>query len=62
MSKRLILETLISLHKKVDVNALSDDQWREYQKERQRLERELAGRSRRELCQRKIDSKYSKNN
>ena len=41
MSKRRLLELMISLHKKVDVNALSDDGWREYQKERQEMEEAL---------------------
>lgn len=38
MKKKRLLELMISLHKKVDVNALSDDGWREYQKERQEME------------------------
>jgi hypothetical protein len=32
------IELMISLHKRVDVNALSDDDWREYQRERQEME------------------------
>ena len=33
---------MISLHKKVDVNALSDDGWREYQRERREMEEALS--------------------
>jgi hypothetical protein len=32
------IELMLSLHKRVDVNALSDDDWREYQRERQEME------------------------
>jgi IS1 family transposase len=38
MTKARQIELMISLHKKVDVNALSDDGWREYQRERQEME------------------------
>jgi hypothetical protein len=41
MKNKRLIEIMISIHKKVDVNALSDDQWREYQKERQEMEQEL---------------------
>lgn len=37
MSHKRMLELLISLHKKVDVNALSDSGWREYQQERREI-------------------------
>lgn len=40
--KKRMLEMMISLHKKVDVNALSDDQWRAYQRERRDMEAELS--------------------
>ncbi len=38
MTKARQIELMISLHKKADVNALSDDGWREYQKERREME------------------------
>lgn len=41
MTKERQIELMISLHKKVDVNALSDDGWREYQKERREMEEAL---------------------
>lgn len=41
MNKRGMLEMMISLHKKVDVGALSDEQWREYQRERRKMEDSL---------------------
>ena len=41
MTKARQIELMISLHKKVDVNALSDEQWREYQRERREMEAAL---------------------
>lgn len=41
MTKARQIELMISLHKKVDVNALSDGGWREYQKERREMEEAL---------------------
>jgi len=41
MTEARQIELMISLHKKVDVNALSDDGWREYQKERREMEEAL---------------------
>ena len=41
MTKARQIELMISLHKKVDVNALSDDEWRQYQNERREMEAEL---------------------
>ena len=38
MTKTRQIELMISLHKKVDVNKLSDEEWREYQHERQEME------------------------
>lgn len=32
-----MIELMISLHKKVDVNTLSDAEWREYQQERREI-------------------------
>lgn len=40
MTKKII-EKLISLHKKVDVNRLSDSEWKDYRKERRELEEML---------------------
>jgi hypothetical protein len=41
MTKARQIELMISLHKKVDVNALSDTGWREYQQERREMEAAL---------------------
>jgi IS1 family transposase len=41
MTKDRQIELMISLHKKVNVNALSDDGWREYQQERREMENAL---------------------
>ena len=38
MTKRELLEKLIETHKKVDVNALSDEGWRAFQSERRQME------------------------
>jgi len=46
MTRARQIELMISLHKKVDVNALSDNQWREYQRERQEMEEALRKASR----------------
>jgi IS1 family transposase len=40
MIKRL-LELVIEMHKRTDVNALSDDGWRAYQAERREMESAL---------------------
>ena len=53
MTEARRLELMISLHKKVDVNALSDEDWRKYQKERREMETELWRARRRHAERRK---------
>jgi coenzyme F420-reducing hydrogenase delta subunit len=41
MSRKRILELMISIHKKLNVSALSEADWRAYQDERREMEEAL---------------------